>query len=173
MNERASIPHPGMARLHAETRDAHARIEAMPFFQALADGNPGLAGYVSWLRALGVLHEAVRHVLARSRAPVLQPFRESLPDRLALLDRDLVHFHGQGLAESEPAILRAHVLAQAIRLQGMETPDVLLGFLYVLEGSALGGVVLRDRVAPRLQDCRTSPKCCTGRNPRKNIAPRS
>ncbi|MCD6060114.1 MAG: hypothetical protein K0S16_425 [Moraxellaceae bacterium] len=150
MNDRVSTPQPVMARLRAETRDAHARIEATPFFRALADGSLGPAGYASWLRALAVLHEAVRHVLARSRAPVLQPFRECLPDRLALLDRDLVHFHGQGLAESEAAILRAHVLAQAIRLQGLATPAFLLGALYVLEGSALGGLVLRDQVARSL-----------------------
>jgi hypothetical protein len=46
-------------------------------------------------------------------------------------------------------VLRAQLLAQAIRQHCHNDPIVLLGYLYVLEGSTLGGLVLRQQVAQK------------------------
>lgn len=136
-----------MQRLRKETAAAHARIEQMPFLRALQDGTLELTAYVSWLLALQAILEAVTFVLARTPNAGLQSIRALVQDRLPLLDRDIAWFHRQEVPVIDAAVLRAHVLAQTIRSCDPDSPSGFLGYLYVLEGSALGGLVLRGQVA--------------------------
>lgn len=136
-----------MQRLRTETAAAHARIEQSPFLHTLQDGTLELSAYVSWLLALQAIHEAVTFVLARTPDAGLQSVRPLVQDRLPLLDRDIAWFHRQEVPVIDTAVLRAHVLAQSIRNCDPDSPSAFLGHLYVLEGSALGGLVLRDQVA--------------------------
>ena len=66
--------------------------------------------------------------------------------RAPWLEQDLTSFESHGLAETPRAQLEAILIAQELRHRALGCPASLLGALYVLEGAALGGQVLRHRV---------------------------
>lgn len=134
-------------RLRSATKHEHTRIEALPFFQALADGQLSLVSYVGFLRALSVIHEAFEQAMSQASHPVLASLWDPALRKLPLIDRDLAHFQRQSPAQTPVAVLRAHLLTQAIRARALDDPISLLGYLYVLEGSTLGGIVLRQQLA--------------------------
>jgi len=139
-----------MEKLREETRAQHERLEHTPFFTALEAGTLDLASYVGWLRALHALHETVEGELARSDHPVVRAVWQAAQQRTPWLERDLAHFEAQTLPELPRAQLEAILASQELRHRAVAHPVTLLGALYVLEGSALGGQVLRQRVTKSL-----------------------
>lgn len=138
---------PAMEKLRAETRDQHVRVEALPFFKALLAAELPLEGYVGLLRAMAIVHEALEGAIIQSPSPVLAAVWDDDLRRLPLIRRDLEHFEKQELPHLPAPTMSALVLAGQIRLRAASDPDSLLGYLYVLQGSALGGLVLRAHVA--------------------------
>jgi heme oxygenase len=130
-------------RLKTETRAAHDRIETLPFSRALARGELALQSYVAQLQAYVPMHEALddrartcEHVAVRA------VWRESMA-KLPLLEKDLAFFAGLGLAPVRAALDRGREVGRAIEHVAEVAPVALLGWLYVLEGSTLGGAFLR------------------------------
>jgi hypothetical protein len=66
---------------------------------------------------------------------------------MPLIDLDLDFFGRSAIADVPDAIAEAVNLAEAVRVRALECPPGLLGHLYVLEGSTLGGAVLREQVS--------------------------
>ena len=114
------------ALLRDTTAEIHARLHAVPAFEALAAGTLSLAAYVALLRRLLGFHAAVEAALAA--APSLRPYGIDLAERRrsAALRADLATL---GLPEAGP-LAPLPPLGSAARA---------LGCLYVVEGSTLGG----------------------------------
>lgn len=136
-----------MRRLRRETHQDHLRTEDLPFFRALSAGELALVSYVGLLRALSVLHEALERELAGARDPRVAAVWDEDMRKLPLLDRDLGTFQRRALPQTPLAVVRASLLAQAVRRHAQEDPAALLGYLYVLEGSTLGGQILGRTLA--------------------------
>ena len=134
-----------MERLRAATRAEHRRLEALPYFAALRAGTLPVAHYVGLLAALRLLHETVEAELVPATGPVVAAVWDERLRAAPLLTRDLAFF--AAAAPPPRALLRAAALADALRQRCADAPAALLGVLYVLEGSALGGVLLRHQVA--------------------------
>lgn len=122
-----------MARLRAETRPYHDAVEQNEFNQALATGTPSAA--------------ATTRFLAKMYG-FMQPYETQLQAHAAAL----------GPAWEIPARLRAHLILEDLRVPASELPlcpalpplgtlPQLLGAMYVLEGSTLGGQVLARQLA--------------------------
>ena len=137
---------PAMENLRAETRDQHVRVEALPFFKALLAAELPLEGYVGLLRAMAIVHETLEGAITRSPSPLLATVWDDAIARLPLIRRDLEHFDKE-LPHLPTPTMAALVLAGQIRLRAASDADSLLGYLYVFQGSALGGLVLRAHVA--------------------------
>ncbi len=138
---------PVMDRLRTQTRDEHIRVEALPFFRALHARELPLASYVGFLRALSIVYEVFEQALMHTRHSALTAVWDSSLHKLPLIDRDLAYFQARGLPNAPVALLRAHLLTQQVRQRAHDDPISLLGYLYVLEGSTLGGLVLKAQVA--------------------------
>jgi heme oxygenase len=138
---------PAMDRLRAATRQEHLRLEALPFFRALLAGDLSITSYVGLLRALSVVYEVFEQAMMQAQHPRLVAVWDSSKRKLPLIDRDLAYFHRYDLPQTPVASLRAHLLTQAIRGRAHDDPVSLLGYLYVLAGSTLGGLVLRKHIA--------------------------
>jgi heme oxygenase len=137
-----------MDRLRAETRDEHAHIEARPFFAALAAGKLSLASYVGWLHIMSAIHEAFEQQMLCAQHDLLAELWDGSLRKLPLIERDLA-----ALPSHEPpqsAMLRAQLVTQRIRRRAHDDPISLLGYLYVLEGSTLGGLVLQSQASRSL-----------------------
>jgi heme oxygenase len=136
-----------MRQLRAATRAEHIRLEALPFFTALGSGELRLVSYVGFLRALSVVYEAFERAVADARHPRLAAVWDDSLRKLPLIDQDLGYFQRYGVPQTPVAVVRASLVGQAVRRRAHDDPVSLLGYLYVLEGSTLGGLILRDQIA--------------------------
>ncbi|MFF3464337.1 biliverdin-producing heme oxygenase [Streptomyces sp. NPDC002619] len=129
-------------RLRSSTRAWHDTLERTPFATAVVAGALPLDRYVAQLAAyrevLEVLEEELRRATCR---PVTSVWSTDLV-KLPLVERDLRYF---GALEADTGVA-AREFAQEIRRTAEAVPEELLGFLYVLEGSTLGAMILRRHV---------------------------
>lgn len=142
MNDRTPL----MERLRTETQDRHRQVEAQPFFKALAAGDLPLESYVGLLSALNIVYAALEQAASAATHPVVVAIWQASMRKLPLLQRDLAYFKPHSLPEMPVATLYALILAEQIRRTATDDPAALLGYLYVFEGSTLGGMVLRSQV---------------------------
>lgn len=112
--------------LRQATDAAHERLHHLPGFDRLAAGSIGRAEYVALLRRLLGFHGAVETAMAA--APSLLPFGIAIEDRrrAPLLEADLSALGAEPDAAPPPLAPPASAAAA-------------MGWLYVVEGSTLGG----------------------------------
>jgi heme oxygenase len=140
---------PIMDRLRAETRAAHADTESVPFNQRLIAGTLPLQFYIMQLNCLHEVHQALEQALASSMHPAVMRVWHDDMAKVPLLRQDLAYFerskgkvavHPDALAAAAECVRDIHHLARTSEVS-------LLGVLYVLEGSMLGGTILRKHLA--------------------------
>jgi heme oxygenase len=139
-----------MARLRAETRGPHERVEAAAFSASITGERISRRAYVAQLHAWRTFVNALESALDDRAAdhdvlgsvwrPDTQRKTPRLDADLAFLDPDSVGAHP--LAQRAAYSYAAH-MADAPAL-------ALLGHLYVHEGSSLGGLVLRKHLSRAL-----------------------
>lgn len=119
----------------------HARMEALPFVDALKTGSLPLQSYVAQLRAMAVMHATIEHEL-RSLVPNrLTSLYLSRPSRLAHLRSDLSAFDRLCLPDCLKAIDMAQQISVLVRKTRIDQPEIMPGFFYVFEGMTLGNAV--------------------------------
>jgi heme oxygenase len=136
-----------MDRLRNETREDHDATEAIPFSAAMVNRVLPRERFVAHLAAYAIVHDAIETALASAdHRTVRAVWRDDLR-KLPLLERDLAFFAADRAAASEhPAVRVADTYAVELRELGQRDPVALLGHLYVLEGSTLGGTILRGHI---------------------------
>ena len=112
--------------LREATDAAHQRLHHLPAFASLAAGSIDRDGYVALLRRLLGFHGAVERALAA--APSLHPFGIAIEERrrAPLLEADLDAMEAEAGSAAPPMLPPASAAAA-------------MGWLYVVEGSTLGG----------------------------------
>ena len=143
-----------MARLRAETREDHVATEAIPFSSAILTGGLPRASYAAQLAAYLPIHDALEMAIASAPHAAIRSVWGPDMHRVQLLRSDLDAL-GASTTDLPPATrARAEAFAEWIRQRAHASPIALLGVLYVLEGSTLGGALLSRRLAAsfRLED---------------------
>ncbi len=133
--------------LKAETFSAHARLQTAPFFPALAACQLPLESYVGQLRALAAIHGVLEPALAGCTDARVTSVWINEMRKVPQLQQDLRYFEPRAVADLKEASEAALKAVAHLRLQSLDQPLVLLGVLYVLEGSTLGAQVLRSLYA--------------------------
>jgi heme oxygenase len=136
-----------LTALREQTAAYHLRLQTLPYFKALASAELPLASYVGQLRALAIVHAALERALNQSTFPAVTAVWCTEMQGLPLLEDDLASFRARGILDVPEATGAALEWAQRLRALSLEDPACLLGHLYVLEGSTLGAVTLRQQVA--------------------------
>lgn len=136
-----------MEELKAATFLPHARLQALPFFQALMACQLPLESYVGHLRSLSIVHGILEQALESSSDDRVASVWKDDMRKLPLLQYDLGFFEPRIVADVKDAVDAAIKIAERIRLRSIQEPVTLLGYLYVLEGSTLGAAVLRPQFA--------------------------
>jgi len=139
-----------MARLRDETRAEHAHVEALPFSSALAAGELPLASYIAFLQALRTIYAVFEQAMEQAKHPLLGAVWNDALRKLPWIEQDLAYLQPHPATGLSIAELRAQLVAQRIRYHATNDPIALLGYLYVLEGSTLGGQVLQFQAAQTL-----------------------
>lgn len=138
------------ARLRDATRTPHEALEALAFFTDLAAGRVALDAYVSFLRANRVFFRAIEEAAARSPDPAINALLPADERATPLLDRDLAALDRSPEGPLRDAELRAIAAAHDLALTTETRSARLAGYLYVLAGSQLGGLSLRDTLGRAL-----------------------
>ena len=136
-----------MEELKAATFPTHARLQTAPFFQALAACQLPLESYVGQLRALAALHGVLEQALENCADKRVASVWNSDMRKLPLLQQDLRYFEPRAVADLREAVDAALKTVERLRLRSLEQPLTLLGWVYVLEGSTLGALMLRPMYA--------------------------
>ncbi len=126
-------PNSRVARLRADTRDAHAQIETAPALVRLVAQDLTRQEYIIILQHLQALHAHLE--------PAIAGELETIPEAASMLDgsrprrlaEDLTWFGAPALAPPS--------------LPDLSGPAAALGALYVIEGSGLGGRVIGRHIA--------------------------
>ncbi|MBF9143986.1 biliverdin-producing heme oxygenase [Hymenobacter properus] len=137
-----TVPHPPeapaaptiLARLRAETRPYHDALEAGPFNEALRAGAPTTAGTVQFLERMFGFLEPYETALRQHEAEFGPAWELPKRYRAHLILEDLQRPAADPGLPLCPAMPLLHTLPQ------------LLGAMYVLEGSTLGGQVITKQL---------------------------
>jgi heme oxygenase len=137
-----SLSHqPLVDHLRSVTWPRHETFEKLPFVIAMTNGTLPLESYLGQLRGLAVILSTLEHTLAQSRSPLIERLRPLLKSRFKMLCDDLAFFACNMVPDIVPAIKLALAFSRQIRRDAGESPDKLLGYLYVLEGTTRGNQV--------------------------------
>ena len=135
-----------MQRLRHETRQHHRATEAIPFSGAILAETLSRDAYAGQLAAYLPVHRALEAAIAGGRHPALTAVWSDDMGRIPLLEADLDEIGPPSVstaaARAEGGEMAAWITALAAR-----DPIAVLGVLYVLEGSTLGGALLRRHLA--------------------------
>jgi heme oxygenase (biliverdin-IX-beta and delta-forming) len=137
---------PIMQRLRAETRVQHVATEAIPFSSAILAGTLSREAYVGQLAAYLPLHRAIEAAVATTHHPAVSAVWTADMRRTPLLVADLAALGGAG-ASAHAARAEGQSMAAWITGLADRDPVAILGVVYVMEGSSLGGAVLRRHLA--------------------------
>ncbi|MEU4342747.1 biliverdin-producing heme oxygenase [Nocardia sp. NPDC023852] len=136
-----------MQRLRAETRAWHDALEATPFSLELLSRTLLLGRYVGQLRAYRIILDALETRLAGTDDPIVTAVWRADLAKVPLLDQDLAFFDTVPADDiAAAAITVADRFAAVISDRMTKAPVSLLGFLYVMEGSTMGGLELTPHV---------------------------
>jgi heme oxygenase len=116
-------------------------MEALPFIDALANGQLPIESYVAQLRAMAAIHGTLEHELSLTTSEEIRTLLLDKPSRLAHLRKDLSVFDRQFTPDIAAALDHTRSITAHIRRCRVEQPTDLLGILYVLQGNTLGNAV--------------------------------
>ncbi|SFE22214.1 Heme oxygenase [Paenibacillus algorifonticola] len=130
-----------MARLKEETADNHKQIEDNRFAKAILNQTLNITDYSLYLQKFyGFIKPVERHIAAWAEAQNLQELRIFLQSRAKspLLERDLIAL---GLSEEQ-----VQQLPECKQLPELAAAASVLGYMYVIEGSTMGGQIITRQV---------------------------
>lgn len=139
-----------MDRLRSETRPHHDRAEESGFGTLVMEGGLTRDHYVphllAWRRILGQLEQALRS----SENPVVREVWHEGLAKLPMLEADIDHLSPGGTAFNAETATAVNEFVAFLEDLREHDPVALLGVLYVLEGSTMGGSVMKPRIASQL-----------------------
>ena len=128
--------------LRAATRDLHEQIETNPLHSAIVNGSATRASYCRLLAKMYGFHKGFETLAAGYREWDQLGFDFQSRSKLNALGSDLAAMGWQGVADELPPL--------SLPLQQASFAFVT-GYLYVSEGSTLGGQVLMKHLATQLE----------------------
>jgi len=135
-----------MTRFKEETKEYHAKLESLPYFNGLIKHQLPMECYVNQLRTLSVIHGVLESEIADARDSRLSAIWDDQLRKLPLLRKDLAFFKPRVIPDDNTATEAALAMTEKIRLRKIENPLTLLGYLYVFEGSTLGNSMHRPDI---------------------------
>lgn len=140
MEEHNTIMH----LLRDATTDLHAEAESKRLQRQIARGTVERRAFAAYLCQLHHVHDALESALRRARERHAEIAALATDDRMRVpdLERDL-SFYGADAAASVPGTAASRFIARLREAEDAD-PVILLGALYVLEGSTNGGRFLAN-----------------------------
>ena len=148
MNQETPAPPDLPALLRAATAPSHQAIGEVRFFRELSAGRLTRRAALDYLGGLAAIHAALERALDAAAGDLRGLWKPGMA-RLPFLRRDLDAAAAAGSPANPEAEAAARALAAGIARDAAR-PLSLVGYLYVLEGSQMGGQGLRKLFAAAL-----------------------
>jgi heme oxygenase (biliverdin-producing, ferredoxin) len=135
-------------QLRKSTRTHHHAIESGALASSLLKGSLPLSAFRLLLACYRLIWTALEDEFQKEKNPVAPAWTADMR-KVPLLDHDLAQLDSLDASFAElqsPALVSAQLMAKALN---KGHPGQLLGTLYVLEGSTLGGVILHRNLRVR------------------------
>ncbi len=129
--------------LKTATNAIHLRLDKSSFFAALANKNLPIESYVNYLQAMAGINGTFEKEIQNADHPLLNIVWESSMEKLPAILVDLESLNSTQIEDIPLAIDGMLDTIKFIRICRVENPLRLLGIMYVLEGSTLGGRILK------------------------------
>jgi len=136
-----------MDRLKLQTKELHVKAHELPFFRALFRKELKIDSYIGQLKAFAVIAESLERNLAECGHPAVKAVLNGYMPKLPLIAQDIAFFAHLHVRESAGAMEAALSAADKIARRKEQNPLSLLGHLYTLEGSTLGGKIILRHMA--------------------------
>ncbi|MBW2520248.1 MAG: biliverdin-producing heme oxygenase [Deltaproteobacteria bacterium] len=128
-----------MQQLKSATSALHRNLEALPFFSALAERTLPKISIVGQLRVFAIQFSVLESALAETRLIGLSNLKNVVTQKKHQLLADLDGL-GELLPDLRPTVQASLTCAASMRSKTLEQPASLVGYLYVLGGTALGNL---------------------------------
>lgn len=127
-----------LERLRTDTAEAHRQIENNDYARSMMNQSMTLSQYTEYLKLFyGFLRPLEQHAIS-SGLPQQLGLDMDIRGKTALLEQDLLHF---GVTREQ-----LDTLPLCDRLPDISTPARLIGSMYVIEGSTLGGQIITKQL---------------------------
>lgn len=121
---------------------AHRQLESLGFAKQLQQKCASRITFLNYLKSLAIITSVFERKLATSDASLLGPFKKLYREKLSALLNDIKLFQNRYNEDDRNTIGVALAIADKIIFPQEGDAAILVGYLYVLEGSTLGGEVL-------------------------------
>lgn len=132
--------------LKKATKPIHDKLDESEFFAVLKEGKLPIESYINYLQVMAGINAAFEKEVCDSNHLELQSVWKDSMSKLPPLLVDLESLHATEFEDIPMAIDAMLDTIKFIRLCSAENPLYLLGVMYVLEGSTLGGAILKELV---------------------------
>ena len=140
-----------MQELRSSTAELHDQIEAVPFHKRLARGEIKSQEYVLLLRSLETIHRAQEEIRKGDGDGVVGRLSASLLTLSPALADDIEDGRRRLRNCPERPLKTAVIYSDQLHEVYEQEPAAILGHLYVMHGSLLGGLELRPLFLEHLQ----------------------
>lgn len=128
------------------TKPVHDKLDESDFFATLKNGKLPMESYTNYLQVMAGINAAFEKEIINSNHPQIASVWKDSMQKLPPLLVDLESLNALEQEDIPMAIDAMLDTIKFIRLCNAEQPLYLLGIMYVLEGSTLGGAILKELV---------------------------
>jgi len=129
------------------TRKKHDELGKLDFFTHLFSKKLTIKSYIYQLKALAIVVSVLEHQMKKSKQKIIQNMMKEYQPRYPLIQKDLKYLDANLQPDHIFAVTKALEIANKILERSFNCPISLLGYFYVIEGSKLGGRILRKHYA--------------------------
>ncbi len=139
-----------MCELKSETKYLHVRLMHSKYFQAMLRGNFSLEMYLNELFGLEVIYSGIESKIQKYKNTELDFIYENYIYKVSWIRDDISYFNHEKFNPKEKVIEKAEKFKEAFCNALNKNIVESFGYLYILEGSALGTFILKKHVVRKL-----------------------
>ncbi|MFZ4402338.1 MAG: biliverdin-producing heme oxygenase [Bacteroidales bacterium] len=133
--------------LKEHTIELHNKVHRIPYISNLKKNDIQIISYVGHLRALAIIYGTLENQFSMIENQEIKNFLENYSPRLPLILADLENLNANKTKDIIPAVNIALQLADNVLINSISNPYKLLGFIYTLEVSLIGGEMLNNHIS--------------------------
>jgi heme oxygenase len=136
-----------LKKLKDKTRKKHDELGKLDFFTHLFNRKLRIKSYIYQLKSLAIIVSVFEHQMKKSNQKIIKNIMKDYQPRYPLIQKDLKFLDADRQPDHIIVVTKALEIANKILERSANCPISLLGYFYVIEGSKLGGRILRKHYA--------------------------